>query len=133
MTAPSAAEILDKKDYTIEPIEVPEWGENLFIKSVTGEQREEIEVKSQGLRRDPEKYKGLKARCVIYGLCNVDGENIFVDAHLEKLAKKDGRILDEVSQTILKLSGMTEEEVKDIAGNSEEAPTDDSGSTSPDA
>lgn len=114
----SAENILEAEDTKVKALVVEEWGGTVFIRSLDGEQREDIEIRSQRLERgDVESYRDLKSRVLVYGLCNEKGEPLFEKKHIPLLKKKDGGVLDRVSTAILTLSGMTKEEADTIAGN----------------
>lgn len=117
-------EILGSKD--IEPVdfEVPEWGGWVRIMPLNGEQRDAFEASTfdrQG-RKIKLKLENLRARLVAWSLVDDAGNRIFNDTDVLALGKKSARALDHVYDKCQELSGLTEEDVEELTGNSVSSP-----------
>ncbi len=116
-------------DQSIQPLEVPEWGGTVYLRVMTGEERDEYEngmvnpATGKLTKRD-----NFRARLAVIVLCNEDGERLFTPGDVGKICKKGGKALDRIFAAGTKLNGMTEDDVKEIKGNSESGQSEDSGS-----
>jgi hypothetical protein len=127
----SREQILAADDIAKEPVQVPEWGDDVVIvKGMTGTERDEFE---QSMRRNGElDLRNARAKMLVRVIVNEGGNRIFTDADAPSLGKKSGAILGRLYETAAKLSGLGEEEEAEIEGNSDAATTrGESGSPSP--
>lgn len=122
--------ILAAKDHKTSLVEVPEWGGNVLVRTMTGRERDAFEAslaKGDGKDRKTD-LTNLRARLV--GLCLVgeDGQRLFTDAEVEQLGDKNAAALDRVFAVAQQLNGMTAKDVEDLTKNSGAAPSGDSTS-----
>lgn len=125
--------ILNADDLERRPVEVPEWGGTLYVRSLTGAERDHFETslfEGQGKGRK-ENFANLRARMV--ALCAVDGEGerLFADADVAALGGKNAAALDRVFDAAQRLNGFRQQDIEELVGNSESAPADASPSPSP--
>ena|SRR5215471_5103069 len=125
--------ILKATDLPTEDIEVPEWGGTVRIRGLTGEGRDEYEA-STFVIRDGQAYPDTaNTRAKLCARCIVDeaGEPLFTQQDVHALGQLSGRALNLVWERCLALSGLSNEDVADLAGNSDAAPSGGSTSGSP--
>lgn len=117
--------ILNAEDLPQELVEVPEWGGAVFVRSLTGTERDCFELRMQ---RDREATM-QNARARLCALCMVDekGTRLFEESEVESLGKKAALALDRVFTVALRLNGLSRKEVEELAKNS--GRTSDGGST----
>lgn len=125
----TAAEILAADDSTFEDVPVPEWGKDagIRLRSLTGEERDAFEksvvrVTGKGKSESREVIiEGMRAKLI--ARCAVDdkGVRLFSDADIAKLGKKNGAVIDRLFAIAQKLSGLSQEDVAELAGESEAA------------
>jgi hypothetical protein len=120
--------ILDAQDLKTEPVDVPEWGGTVYVRTMTGAERDLFEstlMKGEGKNR---KVDSANIRARLSCLCLVDesGERLFSDDEAERLGKKSADVLDRVFSVAQRLNGLSEKDVEELAKNSAAAPSGDS-------
>lgn len=126
--------ILNADDLPRELTEVPEWGGEVYVRGLTGEERDDYEASmirfvKRGKEQDREfNLKNVKARLVVRCVTDESGKRMFSDSEVAILGKKSAAALNRIVDVCQRLSGLTEKEVEQIEGNSEE--TQGEGSTS---
>lgn len=113
-------------------VDVPEWGGSIYIRALTGVERDAYEA--QFVRAGGAKGKGLhNARARLVALTAVDetGQRIFTDADVESLGRKSAMVLDRLFAVAGRLSGLTSQDVEELVGNSVSGPSAASTSDSP--
>lgn len=124
----TAAEILAKDDSQVEDVVVPEWGGTVRLRSLSGEERDRfdkasVRVTGKGKAETREVViEGLKARLVAMSAVDDAGNRIFTDAQVAALGKKNAAVLDRLFVVAQRLSGLTNADVEELAGESEAAP-----------
>ena len=126
------SQILDARDLTTEQVEVPEWGGAVLVRGLTGSERDAYEASfvdydKSGNRKKPN-LSNIRARLVAMAVVNEDGSRMFTDGEIVALARKSASALSRVFEVAQKLAGLSDEDVKDLEGNSDADPSD--GSTS---
>ena len=113
--------ILSAKDLKKELIEVPEWGGSIYVRSLTGEERDkfEEEVFKASKNKKNSSLTNMRARMTVLCAVDEDGTRLFEDADIPTLGKKSGAALNRVFAAAQKINGWTEEEVNELAKNSE--------------
>lgn len=122
--------ILDSVDIGYEDVEVPEWGGIVRIRGLSGDERDRYEqslVKFSGSNMQPT-FSGARARLVAWSIVDGDGNRIFSDREIKLLGAKSAHALERVYEAARKLSGLTEEDIEEMVGNSASVQSD--GSTS---
>ncbi len=121
-------QILGADDLPTEEVQVPEWGGSVFIRSMTGTQRDKFEA--QFIKaRDSGAPLVLRSKLAVLTVCNEKGELVFTEPDMIELGKKSAKALDRVFGASTRLSGIGEDDVKELEGNSDGAPSADSGSS----
>jgi hypothetical protein len=128
----TAEQILKADDRPTEEVEVPEWGGSVLVRGLDGEGRDEYfgsmaEYRQAGrppVMNTSNATAKLVARCII----GEDGEPMFTQSDVAALGKKSGAALDRVFSVAQRLSGLTEEDMRDLGKGS--VPTLNGGSTS---
>lgn len=120
-------QILEAEDIVVERVKVPEWGGELFIKTMTGTERDEFET----IILD-EKKKERNVRAALLSMCIVDENKARMfsgpDA-IVALGNKSGKALERCFKVAQRLSKLSDKDVAELEDFSE--PTLDSDITSP--
>lgn len=134
----SREQILEAQDMEKELVDVPEWGGPVYVRALTGAERDafedsmvEMRVVRKGRKREtvPQmRYQNLRARLCALTICDEEGNRLFKDEDVHALGKKSAAALDRVFEVAQRLSGLREEDVEELAGNFENDQSD--GSTS---
>ena len=116
-------QILRAEDLKTTTVNVPEWGGKVKIKTLTGAERDDFEQSIlRGGKIDAHNIRAkLCARCIV----NEKNERLFSDAEIVALGNKSAIALDRVFVAAQKLNGLTNDEVEELAKNSEIAPNVD--------
>lgn len=107
--------ILAADDLPRERVNVPEWGGDVFVRTMTGTERDAFEASLIGTGGAKDgRLDNVRARLVSLALCSESGERLFDDAEIAALGKKSARALDRVFGVAQRLNGIGTEQV-DIA------------------
>lgn len=125
----SRDDILRARDLRTEQVDVPEWGGYLFVRGMTAGQRDRLEAAMIDKKGQPVPARLAEFRTRMFITCVVDerGTPMFDAADLPGLQAKSMLAMQRVLDVARRLSGMTDEDVDDLVGNSESGP---SGSSS---
>ena len=127
MTILTKEQILKANDIKKQKVSVPEWGGDVYIKTMTGTERDVFE---QSLITDKRKTDITNIRAKLCVLTTVDGkdERLFNEGDIQALGAKSAAALDRVFSVSQKLSGIGKSDIEEMAKNSAAAPSE--GSTS---
>lgn len=123
-----AAAILGAADVRREEVSVPEWNGVVLVQGMTGAQRDEFEeacLQGKGQNRQVN-LRNLRAKLVVRSVVDGAGNRIFSDDDAAKLGNKSAAALSRVFEVAQRLSGITKEDVEELAKNSEASPSGDS-------
>ena len=105
--------ILDSIDLPRHLVSVPEWNGDVYVRGLTAGQRDRLEsVFTTGGDR-------TNVRALIAVMCTVDqdGNRLFTDVDIELLADKNAKALDRIFEAVMKVSGLSDGDVKAMEGN----------------
>ena len=93
--------ILAADDLPREEVEIPEWGGSVYVRVLTGGERDQLERMIA---------KDSVSRAAIAALCLVDatGARLFTDADVEKLAQKNGGALEKIVTAALRFNAISD-------------------------
>lgn len=130
----SKEQILSSDDIKLEVINIPEWGGDLYIKVMSGEEKEGFEtffLDEDGNRKKEHDTSGLRATLAVWTICNGKGELLFDKSDIPALAKKSSTALDVVWDKSAKLNKILESEIEKLVGNLEGGQNGNSGTSLP--
>jgi hypothetical protein len=116
----SRDQILGVNDLPTDTFPVPAWGGDVTIRTLDGEQREDLENRigaAQAAKGQPGRKSQIRALAAAYSLVDGDGKTLFALSDVPLLAKKSGTALDVIFDRVLKFNAMTKEEAGEIAKN----------------
>lgn len=118
--------ILEANDLRLEKVHVPEWGGDVWLRVMTGTERDNFErsVMKNG-KLDSLNIRAKFAALVIVG---EDGSRLFNDRDVTALGGKSAAALDRVLEAGQRLNGFSDEDVAELGKASGEASSDDSPS-----
>ena len=98
--------ILSKVDFIKEPISIPEWDmdEGLFVRSMSGKERDEFEFLSKQIDSGKLQNINIRGRFASYCLVDENGKQIFKPEDMDKVAGKDGIVLDRIFTKIINVT-----------------------------
>jgi len=110
--------ILQADDLPRELVQVPEWGGDVYVSTLTGTQRDAFEQSLQG-KKDRVDLENVRARFAVLTICDEKGTRLFTHADISKLGKKSAAALDRVFAVAQRLNGFSDSDSREIsaAGN----------------
>jgi len=120
--------ILAAKDLPRELVEVPEWGGAVYVRALTGAERDQFEasIVEQRGRDVRMNMRNIRAKLVALTVVDEDGQRIFTDDDVAALGGKSAAALDRLFAVAQRLSGLSKEDVEELAKNSESGQSADS-------
>jgi hypothetical protein len=118
----TADQILDADDLKPETVAVPEWGGEVLVRGMDGTARDKFEAgmlkdNMSGVSKD-KALDNYRARLAAACLVGEDGKRLFQgDAVVRRLGTKSAQALTRVVEVASRLSGLTDEDVKELTGN----------------
>lgn len=109
----SAADILGAPLPPPTAVHVPEWGGTVFVRAMSGFERDAFELGMLGPdgKADKRNFRGrLAAAC----LCDVNGHALFTPADAVKLGATHAAALSRVFDVAAELNGFTASDVKEL-------------------
>jgi hypothetical protein len=116
----SVDEILALDDLPRERVAVPEWGGEVFIRTMRGDERDEFEGMEALFRKGKETTKGMRgfrARLVVFTACCESGELMFKPEQSAALGQKSSSIVSRLFDVAAKLNGFTNADVEELEKN----------------
>lgn len=113
--------ILDTKDIGEELVHVPEWGGTVLVRGLTGTERDEFEqscVRGRGKKAEVN-LRNFRAKLVVLCARTPDGASrLFLEDDAEALGRKSAAAISRIFEPAARLSGLTDEDMEELAGNS---------------
>lgn len=109
----SKASILAAGDFKLSRVHVPEWGGDVYIKTITGLDRDRFE---EGYSE--QKMKNFRSRFLVLTLCDERGERLFSDAEVDDLGKKSSLVINRLFDKAWSLNAFTDEAVDELGNGS---------------
>lgn len=119
--------ILGADDRATVDVEVPEWGGTVRVRALSGTERDAYEVALAGVRPDGTRRLNLvnvRARLIAMACVDEAGERLFTDKDVEALGAKSGVAMQRVFEAAQALSGLTDEDVQELAEGFAPAPSE---------
>lgn len=127
----SKSDILGFNDVVTEEVVVPEWGgRKVRVMGLTGRGRDDYEaaILDQRGKKTRVNMRNARARLVALTVVDERGERIFSDDDIPMLGQKNAAALDRIFDVARRLSGLSDEDVEELEGNSAGTPSGDSPS-----
>ena len=124
------SDILPKNDRPLISVDVPEWGGAVFVRSMSGHDRDSLEsgmIELDG-SRNMENFRG---RLAVRVVCDESGERIFADEDADAVGKKSAAALDRIVSAAAPLNRLGSAQVAELGNVSGGTQSAASGSASP--
>ena len=102
-----------------ELVDVPEWGGKVFVRMMTGEERDRWEM-SISKRRGKDgniDLKGIRSELAVIVTCDENGKALFKPEDSPALAKKNGMAIERICAAARKLSRLDDADIEDSKKN----------------
>lgn len=124
----SREQILEADDIKTEVVNVPEWGGDVIVRGLSGVERDAWEISvSMENGKQTRSPRNIRAQLVVRAVVDDQEKKLFKPMDAEALGKKSGKALDRVYEVAAKLSGIRDEDIDELAKNSPEDQSEDSG------
>lgn len=120
----SREQILSADDLKTLDVHVPEWGGDVRLRALTGEERDKFEASFTVQRggKTKQNVANFRARLVSMCIVNERGERMFNPADINALGRKSVSALQRVFNACNEMNGLSEEDVEELTeGFGEEA------------
>lgn len=115
--------ILSANDVRLEKVAVPEWGGDVYLRVISGTDRDRFEESYAD-----QKMKSFRIRFLLLTLCDESGERLFKDEEADLLGKKSSVVINRLFEAGWKLNAFTQEAVDALGEGSPTAQSGDSTS-----
>jgi len=112
----TADDILNSNDFDIKKINIPEWGGDVYIKTMSGSARDTWELYAQS-EIEKTSNVNMRAKMCVLTLCDEKGKLLFDDKQVSNLGQKSAKALDRVYSKAVELNKITAEEIEVIEKN----------------
>jgi len=100
--------ILAADDLPRETVNIPEWGGEVLVRTMSGKDRDAFEA---SLLEKDGRMENVRARLVALTLCDSQGDRLFDDSEIAALGRKSARALDRVFSVAQRLNGIGVDQV----------------------
>ena len=114
--------ILEAQDLQHEEVYIPEWGGSVRVRTLTGAERDAFEqsIVDQRGKDTRMNLRNIRAKLVALTVVDGVGKRLFCDADAKLLGQKSASALDKIFDVAQRLSGLRDEDVEELAKNSED-------------
>jgi len=120
----SKNDILSAPDIQKCEVAVPEWGGTVFVKGMTGAERDKFEsslIEQRG-KAQALNMANVRAKLCSLTICDETGKRLFGEADVQALSGKSAVALQRVFEIAQKLSGIGDADVKELTEGVQENP-----------
>ena len=112
-------QILSASDIQTEDVPVSEWGGTVRVKALSGAERDQFEMSmfEERGKKVQRNLQNMRAKLVSLSIVDEKGSRVFTDADVKALGNKSAAALDRVFAVAMRLSGVSEQDVDELAGN----------------
>jgi len=120
----TANDILSVDDIKRELVSVPEWGGDVWVRGMTGEERDKFEASVLQIRSSGQtvNMRNLRAKIASMTICDEDGVLLF-DGKADGLAKKSAAALQRVFVVAQRLSRIGDSAIHEATDGLKKNPT----------
>lgn len=130
----SREEILGRDDLKREEVRIPEWGGQVWVRTMTGYEKDWWEAQNYGADADLLPYQqrllNMRARLAAITVCDAEGVSLFTLNDIDMLTRKSAPALDRIWTVASRLS-FTQNDLEALKNASAPGQSDVSGSDSP--
>lgn len=117
----SKADILAAQDIPVREIYIAEWDADVRVKGLNARERDDYESSitvGKGKNRDVQ-MRNMRAKLIVRCLVGDDNKPIFSEADVDALGEKSAAAIEKIFDVARELSGLSENDMEELAKNSE--------------
>jgi hypothetical protein len=124
------AQILAADDLPRKQVDVPEWGGSVFVRTMSGTERDAWEMSLVEFREGQriEHLENVRAKLVAFTAIDESGARLFTDSDVLALGRKSAKALDRVYEAAQELNRLDRRSIEGDLKNSGPGPSGDSTS-----
>lgn len=104
--------ILATRTARIEPVEIPEWGETVYVRVMSGRERDNYEREQWELSKNGAEFDNFRCRLLVKCLCDPTGKRLFEDADAEALGQQPADIIRRLFDRAAQINGLADTDTK---------------------
>ena len=110
-------DILQAKDIKIELVSTPGWGGDVYVKGLNGAERDKFEGSLVNMRGKSKEINmtNIRAKLASMSICDENGKREFNENDVQALSQKSAAELQRVFVVAQRLSGISDEDVEELA------------------
>lgn len=112
----SKTDIFAAQDIKKELCHVEPWGGDVFLKGMSGAERDAFESSIMG-RDGKMSTENIRAKLLVKTIVDEKGERIFTDGDIQELGKKSAKALDLLFERAQKLNRLSDKDIEDMSKN----------------
>lgn len=119
--------ILQVQDVQIELIEVPEWGGAVYVKGLTGAERDAFEstIIQQKGKSQTVNMRNVRAKLLQLTIVDEKGNRLFSAEDIGALGSKSAKAIERLFEAASRLSGISAADAEELSKNSESDQSED--------
>lgn len=111
-------QILGMEDLAREKLFIPEWKNDVFVRTMSGAERDSFEAKISAESGNKEiQLKNMRARLAVLTLCDENGKQLFETKDAPELGMKSAAALDRIFDVAQRLSKIGDDDVEKLVKN----------------
>ena len=112
----SRNQILEANDLPKKEVKVPEWNGSVFIRTLTGEERDRFEADYAEMK-EKKAIGNFRAKFLALAICDEEGKPLFTQEDVNSLGKKSARALQRLFNIATTMSGIGEKDLEEMVKN----------------
>jgi hypothetical protein len=128
-------QILEADDLQMEPVDVPEWGGSVMVRTMTGSDRDAFDESLVPVGEDGNRHSdttNIRVKLLTRAIVDEAGNRMFSAADMEALGRKSSVAIERVYAVAQRLNYVGAQAEAAAAKNSASGQSSDSGTASPD-
>jgi hypothetical protein len=118
---------LSRKPRKIEKVEIEELNDHVFVRSLSGAERDAwedanlVRERGTGKRRNEVRFdvrvQNSKAHLITISLCDESGNRLLTDDDVQAVGDQPSTIVNKIADVCMRISGITQEDLEDNVKN----------------
>lgn len=109
--------IRNASDIRKELVPVPEWGGEVYVRTMRAGERDRFESDWEQRKRTGTVHENLRARVAVVCCCDEHGNRLFTDDDVSMLSEKSCAALDRIFAVAIRLNHLTNDAIAELEKN----------------